>query len=142
MIVLRSATEKDAIFLFKLRNDEKTEAASHNTGDISWSEHLVWLKNTFKNKNRKLYIAEEDFIPVGQIRTDFSCGVYELSWTVEPELRNKGIGKRMVAELAKKISGKMRAEIKSDNISSIRIAEYIGMRKYCENNRVLYYKTE
>lgn len=73
-IFLRLATLKDADFLFELRNDSVTRKASHNTGELQKEEHISWLEDTLKNKNRRLYIAEENGIPVGRVQDDFSDG--------------------------------------------------------------------
>jgi len=69
--------------------------------------------------------------PVGTIRSDYHLeeNCYELSWTVAPEARGRGTGKWMVAILANQLHDKnIRAEVKSENIGSIKIAEYAGMK--------------
>ena len=64
---------------------------------------------------------------------------YELSWTISPDFRGKGIGKIMVKILADRLQAKIRAEIKKGNIASVRIAEYAGMTFKKEENQVLHY---
>lgn len=122
-IKLRPVTIQDAELLLDWRNDPQTRQASHNTGEIQIEEHISWLESTLNNVNRSLFIAEEKDVPVGTVRSDYSDGVYELSWTVTPFARGRGVGKRMVSILANQISGPIRAEVKSENEASIRIAE-------------------
>lgn len=138
-ITLRLATFNDSKTLFNWRNNPKTRRASHNTARIKWEEHKLWLKATLQNPNRRLYIAEQNGVPVGTVRADLFDGVYELSWTVSPEAQGRGIGKNMVAILAKKIKNPIRAEIKVENSASAKIAEYAGMTFDYEKNGVMYY---
>ena len=64
---------------------------------------------------------------------------HELSWTVAPDARGRGVGKRMVALAASQILAPIRAEVKSDNISSVRIAEHAGMVFEREVNGILHF---
>ncbi len=139
-IKLRAATLYDADLLLELRNDPQTRKASHNTDEVQRDEHISWLTNTLKNTSRRLFIAEYNGVPIGTIRSDYSNGVYELSWTVSPNARGKGLGKSMVAILANSIAEPIRAEVKTGNKASMRIAEYAGMKYDREENGILYYK--
>jgi len=139
-IKLRPVTIEDADLLLEWRNDIQTRMASHNTKKVEKNEHICWLKRSLDNPSRILLIAEKDGMPVGVVRADYSDGVYELSWTVAPKARGIGIGKKMVALLAKQITAPIRAEIKVGNKASISIAEYVGMKHERKNNGVLYYR--
>lgn len=140
---LRPATLEDAELLLKWRNDATTRMASHTVDEVKLEKHIEWLKSTLKNKNRQLYVAEENGIFVGTVRADFENGGYELSWTVAPEARGQGLGKRMVALLANKIKEPIRAEVKKGNDASSRIAEYSGMKFVkADSNDVLHYQRD
>lgn len=140
---LRPATLEDAELLLKWRNNMTTRMASHTVGEVKLEEHIEWLKNTLQNKNRQLYVAEEKGTSVGTVRADFENGVYELSWTVAPEARGQGIGKRMVALVANRTKEPIRAEVKKGNDVSSRIAECSGMKFVKEDsNGVLHYKRD
>ncbi len=92
-IKLRPATIQDADLLLEWRNDPETRSASHKTAVVQREEHISWLLKTLDNPSRRLLIAEENEVPVGTVRADFSDGVYELSWTVAPDARGYGVGK-------------------------------------------------
>ena len=139
-ITLRSATIEDADVLLEWRNDPETRKASHNTAEVQRDEHISWLSRTLMNPNRKLLVAEENGGPVGTVRADYSEGVWELSWTVSPKARGRGVAKRMVALLAHKISEPIRAEVKAGNTTSARIAEYAGMEFDRETDGVRHYR--
>jgi RimJ/RimL family protein N-acetyltransferase len=124
---LRLATIEDCEILFAWRNDLATRLASRNSAPIAFNEHKRWLVKTLDNPKRALYVAELEGTPVGTVRTDMVGDVAEISWTVAPEHRGRGIGKLMVRTLAQSISGPIRAEVKGSNLASIRIAEAAGL---------------
>lgn len=138
-IKLRAALMSDADLLLSWRNDSDTRSASHNTDNVSRDNHVAWLSKTLANPTRKLLIAEEDNVPVGTVRADFSDGSWELSWTTAPDARGRKVAKRMVELLAQQISEPIRAEIKPGNTASIRVAEHAGMTFNRENNGVIHY---
>lgn len=84
-------------------------------------------------------IAEEDGIPVGTVRIDYADGIYELSWTVAPEMRGRGIGKKMVSLVVQQIESPIRAKIYAGNEASVKIAEYCGMSYDREEDNFLFY---
>ena len=139
-ITLRPATIEDADILLGWRNDPETRKASHNTTEVQRSDHVSWLSRTLGNPDRRLYVAEKNGDPVGTVRADFADGVWELSWSVSPRARGGGVAKRMVAVLANKISEPIRAEVKTGNTSSARIAEHAGMVFERKTDGIIHYK--
>src|SRR6185312_16790667 len=78
---------------------------------------------------RDLWICEVEDAPVGTLRVDFEDnwptappGRPEISWTIAPEHRGKGLGKRMVCAFVKQHPAAYVAEIKADNAASFAIA--------------------
>ena len=138
-IKFRLATINDANLLLKWRNDLKTRKSSHSVSMIRMKDHIKWLTFSLKNYKRKIFIAECVGVPVGTVRTDFSEGVSELSWTIAPEARGHGFGKEMMITFANHFYGPIQAEIKIDNKFSKHIAEYIGMKFSYEENGILHY---
>jgi RimJ/RimL family protein N-acetyltransferase len=138
-LYLRLATLEDAKILFEWRNDPQVRAGSHNQAEISFEDHLAWLEGSLANPDRKLYIAEEDGISVGTVRSDWADGTYTLSWTVGPEARGKGVGKRMVSLLVKQIREPIRAEVKVGNLASMKISQEAGMQLDYIKNGVMYF---
>lgn len=116
---LRPATIEDAQILFDWRNDPLTRESSISTDPVAWDDHVRWLEASLSNPNRELLVAEIDGVPVGTVRLD--DGV-ELSWTVAPSQRGKGIGKQMVSLVER---GSI-ARIKRSNVASQRIAGAAG----------------
>lgn len=135
----RLAELLDSEILLKLRNDPVTRSGSHHSEKISQKDHDRWFNATLKDPNIQLYVFEIDKKFVGTVRSDFDEGTYKLSWTVAPEERGKGIGKKMVSLLANELKTPIRAEVKESNIASIKIAKFIGMTLNFKNNGILYF---
>src|SRR5690348_1550527 len=113
---LRRATLDDAERLWRWRNDPETRANSISTDPVPLESHIAWLKSSLRNPDRKLLVAELDGEPVGTVRIDNDR---ELSWTVAPEARGRGIGGAMVAAVV--FPGAV-ARIKRENLASQKIA--------------------
>lgn len=124
------------------RNDLKTRQASHNTDAVSRDDHISWLAKSLNNHNRRIYIAEDNNIPVGTVRSDFdeNDSYWELSWTTAPQFRGQKVAQRMVAELVQDLNSKVKAEIKTDNIGSIKVANKVGLQLDYEKDGILFYK--
>jgi RimJ/RimL family protein N-acetyltransferase len=135
---LRRARLSDAGPLLAWRNDPLTRRMSHKGDEVKLEPHLAWLASILRDEDRRLFIAEIDGVPAGTVRADFADGAWELSWTVAPEQRSRGIGRRMVAMAADLISGPIRAEVKVGNTASIRIAEAAGMQFSRESAGVIH----
>ena len=126
MITFRKATAKDFSFLLRLRNDPSTRAFSRNTAEVTESEHRAWVSMTLANPNRFLYIAEDAGMQVGTVRFDTLEKGSEISWTVAPEARGRGIGKDMLQSALSLHPSPLVAEIKIENIASQKMAEHAG----------------
>jgi len=135
----RIATMADAKLLFQWRNDPETRKQCHTTGNIYYDNHLSWLEKSLVNANREIRIVELNGVAVGHIRLDKAVDRYELTWSVAPNARGKGIGKSMLKATLATLTLPARAEIKSANAASKRMAVYAGMTLEREEKNVLYY---
>ena len=118
---IRPARMSDAELLFQWRNDPLTCAMSRSSDPASWDAHISWLTGRLARSEPHIYIAETS-TPVGTFRLDGD----EISYTVAPEARGKGIGLAMLCG-ASEMFGPLRAEIYERNTVSIRIAQRAGM---------------
>lgn len=138
---LRKVNFEDWKILLDWRNDFETRTRSHSEEMISEEDHKTWLKNVINDSNRILFIGYIEDTPVGTVRADFdsTTNSYELSWTISPHARGQGIGKKIVQLLVEKLNSRVRAEIKEDNIPSIKIAESANLKFYKKEKQVLHY---
>ncbi len=140
---LRRATIDDADLLLAWRNDAATRANSVHGEIVALADHLRWLVATLQNPKRKLLIAEEGGVSVGTVRVDMNDdGVQELSWTVAPEARGKGVGKAMVALAVAPLRGSIAAVIKAGNTASLRIVQILGFTLHHERGGLLEYRLQ
>lgn len=117
----REVTIADAQLLYDWRNDPDTRAMSRDTSEIAYDDHVAWLERRLSRGDHGLFIAEQDGVPVGTIRLDHD----EISYTVAPSHRRKGIGETMLI-VARETFGQKVAEVKRDNVASIKLAERAG----------------
>jgi RimJ/RimL family protein N-acetyltransferase len=119
---IRPAQMSDADTLFQWRNDPLTRAMSRTSEPVSWEAHIKWLSERLGRSEPHLYIAEIG-APVGTFRLDGD----EISYTIAPESRGKGLGFLMLCKV-REMFGPLRAEIYGRNAASIRVAEKAGMQ--------------
>ncbi len=95
IVSIRPLREADAATVFAWRNSPKIVYLSSLQKTVSWQEHLKWIKNATKNKNRLVFIIEYDQDAVGQIRferTDEQALNATISIYLEDKFTGKGIG--------------------------------------------------
>lgn len=129
-MILRPVTFEDAKMLLVWRNDPETRQQSRNRQEVTWDDHVLWLKRSLSNPRRKLYLAEEAGALIGTVRSDqIEKGVVELSWTIAPAARGKGWGKKMVLEFVREFhpQDQLTATIRKGNIASEKIAQALGL---------------
>jgi RimJ/RimL family protein N-acetyltransferase len=119
---IRPATKDDARLLLEWRNDESTRKMSKHKGLVGWDDHLGWLDRRLKMDHPNLFVFEVDGMPVATFRIDGN----DLSYTVAPEHRNRGIAKLMLNEVRSRF-GCLRARVYADNVSSIKVARSAGL---------------
>lgn len=143
MVILRKAVMEDSDLLLMWRNDESTRMNSLNPAPVQADEHALWLDHSLRSADRSLFIVEEFGIAVGTVRIDsLSDGRKDLSWTIAPERRGTGLGKRAVKKIIEEHPDWIFvARIKARNLASIRIAEYAGLRLQREESGVLVFST-
>lgn len=138
--MMRPAVFEDWQDLLDWRNDEQTRLNSVNDDIILEENHKNWLKSALNDENKLILIYECNNRPAGTVRIDYQMNVCELSWTVSPLFRGKGIGKEMVAASLEFVKmPKIRARVKQDNHSSKKIALHIGLSLAKETDDMLYF---
>ncbi len=138
-LCLRHANAADRDLLLNWRNDPDTRRNSHTITPLTLEDHAQWLSKSLVTPSRRLFIAEDSGVPVGSVRADFAADYCELSWTVAPEARNKGFGKKMVRIAAEKIGGRITAQIKEGNEASVAIAKGIGLHLEEVRDGIMYF---
>jgi RimJ/RimL family protein N-acetyltransferase len=130
---LRKATHDDWKILLDWRNDPTTKENSFNQDKISIETHRLWFNDSLLNPQRNIYILEDNLTPVGSIRSDnILHNQYLLSWSIAPNQRGKGYGNKILEIYLQDKTGKFIAEIKPENIASIKMVQKNGFEKQDE----------
>jgi len=130
---LRKATHNDWKILLDWRNDPTTKENSFNQDKISLKTHRLWFNDSLLNPQRNIYILEDNLTSVGSIRSDnILHNQYLLSWSIAPNQREKGYGNKILEIYLQDKTGKFIAEIKPENIASIKMVQKNGFKKQDE----------
>jgi RimJ/RimL family protein N-acetyltransferase len=131
--VLRPAVAGDSDRLLAWRNDPVTRAASFRTAPVREPDHERWLAESLGRPDRRLLVAERAGTPVAQLRLDRgddAAPVAEVSITVAPAFRGRGLGPAVLAaaDSAARDWGvdRLIARVKASNVRSRRIFETAG----------------
>lgn len=141
MINFRPARIDDLLVLWSWRNDLLTRENSVDSNEISLESHRKWIEASLASENRKIFMAELDGDLIGTVRIDSQeNSPSELSWTVAPPFRQKGLGKRILITFLEKYPGQYSARIKRNNEASAKIAEAAGLQYFSEVGDILFFK--
>jgi len=140
-LVLRPANQSDVKFLFDLRNHPEVRRRSNNSDEIDFKTHCQWFDKVMLDRSKQILIAEQDVQFVGMVRFEKIDGAHLMSWAVSPRMHGQSVGKNML-KIAVESMGNHRlvAEIKEDNLASIRIAEFVGMARVGKTKDTLLYQ--
>lgn len=140
---LRCAEMKDSQLIFEWRNDIGTRMNSLNMELISYDTHCKWLETKLQSQNCQMYVCMENDKAIGQIRVDYIDGKGEISYTVAPEYRGKGYGKKIIELLEEKEATKkivLFGIVKSNNVASQKCFEKLGYNKENDGDIIRYSK--
>ena len=147
-ISLRRAEENDAHLLFQWRSDPVAARNSLHNNPLEWTEHKTWFDESLKNPSREILIGMfyEDH-PCGTIRFDeLPAGLgLEVSINVDPFLRGKGLGKRLLrAGIERRSDKRLFATIRRENAASLIIflASGFMLEEYNPMSGLVYLKRE
>ena len=140
-ISLRPATLDDAELLLEWRNDPSTRSRSLDPSVIELEPHVAWLGRRLGNPaNCRVYIAERDEHPVGQLRVERAAAAQGIvSVSLDAGARGTGLGAELIAtgtvRAASELSlSQVTAIVKDDNLASFHAFTKAG---YGETQREL-----
>jgi RimJ/RimL family protein N-acetyltransferase len=133
-LTLRPATAEDAATLLVWRNDPEAVRFSVTGRGVTPDEHAAWLARRLGDPTTRLWIAEEDASPVGQVRVDTEDGVGTVSIAIAPGQRGRGLGtaalRAMVGEVERgPVPMRLRALVHTGNPGSMRAFELAGFHR-------------
>jgi len=112
-ITFREATLADSPLILAWRNDPVSRQFSFDKDVIALETHEDW----FNRNHRKITMIEADHKTVGQLRMDDNQDLVEVSITIDPSMRSRGIGSSAIKSISHE--KKLVAHILPINIPSI-----------------------
>lgn len=83
---------EDEALLLAWANDPDVRRMSRRQARIAPDAHRAWFAGRFADPTCRIWIAEEDGAPAGQVRLDRSGNAAEIDISVAAERRGRGIG--------------------------------------------------
>ena len=121
---LRPATLDDATAIRSWRNDPVTVKFSKSGAPVPADEHDRWIRDVIGRPGTRIWIAEVDSQPVGQVRIDVYAAVGTVSIHIASEERGKGYGPRALLRLQQVLHAdyqvcRLRADVHRDNSAAL-----------------------
>jgi UDP-2,4-diacetamido-2,4,6-trideoxy-beta-L-altropyranose hydrolase len=132
---LRKVRLQDRERVWEWANEPQARAVSFSSDPIPWDQHVRWFEARLTDAHCRFYVAinrEEE--PVGQVRYDIDDGEAEVSVTVSPRFRGKGLGGEILRRGAAALLNEsdvvsIRAFVKEGNAPSVRVFRKAGFRE-------------
>ena len=119
---LRPAGEHDKELFFNWANDPEVRKQSIQSEPISWEHHQVWFAGKLSDFKSRLFVLMAGSLPVGQIRFDQREEEALIDYSLDPFVRGRGWGARLIAmgnAVIRQITPiRLRADIKVGNHAS------------------------
>ena len=134
-VKIRRAGMSDMADLYKWRNHPDVRMNSFNSDDISWEKHKEWFERVKKDPAYTIYIAYYGKDKIGSIRFDDKTDVTKVSVMLSPDFWGMGLGADVIRLgtarfiRGKKPAKKIVAEIKKDNVASVKSFKKAGFRE-------------
>jgi RimJ/RimL family protein N-acetyltransferase len=130
-VSLRPALAQDADLLLCWRNDPETVRYSRSGRAVAPQEHANWITASLEDPSARIWIAEVNGEPVGEVRLNLSEMGWEVDLSVDPSQRGQGFGAailRSVQAQAEHLApaGTLWADVMVENDRSLRAFESVG----------------
>jgi UDP-2,4-diacetamido-2,4,6-trideoxy-beta-L-altropyranose hydrolase len=135
LVTLRQVTYDDCSLIWQWSNEKETRQASFSQEEISWDEHVQWLRERLSDSNHRFFIAMNgNQKPLGQIRYVIDGKKATVSFSIAPEYRNRGYGSECLRKAARQLFDEtgvdeILAFVKSENSISSRAFQRAGFTK-------------
>lgn len=133
-LTLRPADAGDCERLLAWANSPDCLANKRLTqGPIAPETHRQWLDRRLADPGTLLLIAEDDGVPVGQVRLQQRDGAYDVDIYVTEPARQRGVAVAAIDGAARRLGARepqarLRAHVGADNAASARLFAALGFR--------------
>jgi UDP-2,4-diacetamido-2,4,6-trideoxy-beta-L-altropyranose hydrolase len=141
-LALRGAVAGDARLLWEWANDPTVRAAAFSQDPIPWTRHQAWLSERLGEPACRIYIAERQGRPLGQIRFQQvgpAPGRIEVGVSLAAGSRREGWGAALImagmARLREEgFDDAVHALVKSGNVASARAFDTAGFERVSDQD--------
>ncbi len=132
---IRDVKPVDINDIFEWRNHLEIRKNFFDAKPVSWDKHKQWFKRKIKEPNTTIYIAYCAEEKIGSIRFDCEDKVIKVSIMLNPSFLGRGLGSKLIRIgterflTVEKTDRPLIAEIKKDNIASIKAFQKAGFRE-------------
>lgn len=139
-LFLREVTNEDVRLLWEWRNDSLVRETAFDQEFVSWKSHADWFDRKLSSVDCRIWILQDDGLPIGQVRYDRGGEKAELTYSVSQKFRGRGLGTvllQMSASLACKELDVaiLVAFVKRGNLPSMRALKQSGFERMQVVNR-------
>lgn len=134
-IIIRKVRKIDLMLCYEWANDRAVRDQSFNTQPIIFSNHEAWFESKLQDSQSFFYILELDGMSFAQIRFQVDNSTAVLSYLIDKNYRNKGLGTILLAKGIKSFVNDYKNKIeivgyvKFSNIASQRSFEKLNFNK-------------
>jgi len=144
-VIVRNANINDIIDIYKWRNDPLSRSMFINNKLLSIDKHKNWFKDTLEDPNKKMYVGIINGKKIGITRFDFNKRKMfaEISINLNPIMRGKNLSLKLLLKsislFQKNTKTKLKATIKNENLSSLKIFKKLGFKQINGDKKYLYF---
>ncbi len=133
--------------VLKIKNLPEFLKWDRDAHTVSWEEHLKFISSLSSDETRRYYAVYKDSIYIGTINFRKEAdGVWSRGIGTVPSLQGKGETMKwehqVLAALPRDVFTTIVAEVRNDNIRSIRYHEKMGYIETGRDDNYVYYKKE
>lgn len=143
---LRKADLNDMELFYFWANDPAVRDNSFQTEPIPWEDHVTWFTKKIRAADTEMWVMQTpQGLPLGQVRFDKDGTVMNISYSLDPIARGKGLGARLLELGISKVSESnsdavIQAQVKKDNPASRKIFINLGFNETTENEVITFTK--
>lgn len=139
-LTMREALLEDCRQLWLLSNDRKVRESSFHAEPIVFEDHIRWYEEKLASSDTAFYVLDIHGVIGGQIRYGRKGDTAEISYSVAPAFRGKGLGEKLIESTISGACNKLKVDrvlaiVKNFNNASIRTFLNAGFKKV-RNERI------